>query len=201
MYREYFKRIMDLGIAILLLLVLIPVLIFIALPLAISTKGNPLFIQYRPGKDGKIFKIIKLRTMSPARDTKGYLLQDDKRHTPLGKFVRMTSIDEIPQLWNVIRGEMSLVGPRPLLPEFLPFYTKSQYKRHLVRPGITGWAQINGRNDITWNQKFILDIWYVENLSLRLDIIILFKTVLHVVFSKKNVSRDFRTIEPFNGTN
>lgn len=201
MYKYRFKRIMDVGIALTLMLVLSPILFLTALVLAVSIKENPLFMQNRTGKYCKIFKIVKLKTMNTKRDYEGNLLPDEKRLTRLGKLVRRTSIDEMPQLWNVLKGEMSLVGPRPLLPEFLPLYSEFQNKRHLVRPGITGWAQVNGRNDISWNQKFIFDVWYVENLSFILDVDILVRTVKKVVFSENINRRNFTTTEPFNGTN
>ncbi|MDT0649781.1 sugar transferase [Autumnicola edwardsiae] len=183
MYRHFFKPIIDFVIALTALLILSPLLIIVFLLLALANNGKPLFFQKRPGKDGKIFKIVKFRTMNDKRDKKGELLPDPERLTKTGKIVRKTSIDEIPQLWNVLRGNMSLIGPRPLLPEYLPLYDEFQQRRHEVKPGITGWAQVNGRNTITWDQKFKYDVWYVDNVSLKVDANIFYLTVKKVLSS------------------
>lgn len=201
MYKTFFKHLIDFFIAFAALLVLSPLLILVTLLLAFANKGNPFFFQKRPGKNGKIFHIVKFRTMTNKKDSLGNLLPDSERLTGVGKIVRKTSIDEIPQLINVIKGEMSLIGPRPLLPQYLTLYTNRQQKRHEVKPGITGWAQVNGRNAISWNQKFEYDIWYVENLSFSLDIKIIFKTIKKVILSEDINTSNMATTEPFNGTN
>jgi lipopolysaccharide/colanic/teichoic acid biosynthesis glycosyltransferase len=167
----------------------------------LANKGKPFFFQLRPGRNGKIFKIIKFKTMTDEQDDDGNLLPDEIRLTSVGKFVRKTSIDEIPQLFNVVSGNMSIVGPRPFLPEYLPLYNGHQRKRHLVKPGITGWAAVNGRNAISWSKKFEYDVWYVENLSFILDIRIIFKTILKVLVSEGINSENMATTEPFNGFN
>jgi lipopolysaccharide/colanic/teichoic acid biosynthesis glycosyltransferase len=166
-----------------------------------ANRDNPFFVQQRPGKDGKIFKIIKFKTMNDRRDSSGKLLPDAERLTSIGKIVRKTSLDEVPQLINVLKGDMSLVGPRPLLPEYLKLYTLHQKKRHFVKPGITGWAQVNGRNAISWNKKFDLDVWYVENLSFILDLKIIWMTFLKVIKSEGVNTVNMATTEPFNGNN
>ncbi len=201
MYRRYIKRIVDFLVALLALLLLSPLLLLIALLLALANKGNPFFFQKRPGKNGRIFRIVKFRTMSNERDFEDRLLPDSERLTPIGKLVRKTSIDELPQLWNVLKGEMSLIGPRPLLPEYLAIYTEYQWQRHLVRPGITGWAQVNGRNAISWTRKLELDVWYVENLSFLLDLKIIWRTLLKVIKSEGINTANMATTEPFNGSN
>lgn len=201
MYRVFLKPLIDFLIALAALLVLSPLLILVILLLASANKGNPFFLQKRPGKDGRIFKIVKFRTMTNERDSKGNLLPDEKRLTGMGKLVRKTSIDEIPQLINIVKGDMSLVGPRPLLPQYLKLYNKRQKRRHEVKPGLTGWAQINGRNSISWNQKFEHDIYYVENLSFSLDVKIIFKTIKKVLKSEGINTANMATTEPFNGTN
>ncbi|MFD1096324.1 sugar transferase [Salegentibacter chungangensis] len=201
MYKRIFKPLIDFFIAFTALLVLSPLLLIIVILLALANKGNPFFFQQRPGKNGKIFRIVKFKTMTDEKDSKGNLLPDAERLTTIGKFVRKTSIDEIPQLFNVLKGEMSLIGPRPLLPEYLPIYTERQYKRHLVKPGITGWAQVNGRNAISWTQKFEFDVWYVENLSFMLDLKILFLTIKKVILSEGINTANMATTEPFNGKN
>jgi undecaprenyl phosphate N,N'-diacetylbacillosamine 1-phosphate transferase len=199
MYSKYIKRLFDLIAAILLIFALSPIFIVVTLMLWIANGGKPFFIQKRPGKLAKIFLVIKFRTMNDKRDLKGELLADELRLTKLGNFIRKSSLDEIPQLFNVILGEMSLVGPRPLLPEYLPLYNKIQSRRHEVKPGITGWAQINGRNAIGWNQKFELDVWYVDNISLKLDLIILLKTIIKVV-RNSDIHQDGKaTVEYFKG--
>ncbi|UJH91333.1 sugar transferase [Antarcticibacterium sp. 1MA-6-2] len=201
MYKNFFKPGMDFIMAFAGLLVLSPVLLVILILLAFANNGKPFFFQNRPGKNGNIFKIIKFKTMTDAKDRNGCLLPDAERLTSVGKFVRKTSIDEVPQLLNVIKGEMSFVGPRPLLPQYLPLYNSRQKKRHLVKPGITGWAQVNGRNAISWRQKFEYDVWYVENLSFFLDLKILWKTVRKVVISEGINTANMATTEPFNGNN
>ncbi|SDS79039.1 Sugar transferase involved in LPS biosynthesis (colanic, teichoic acid) [Gillisia sp. Hel1_33_143] len=201
MYQKIFKPLIDFVLAFAALLVLSPLLIFVAIALALANSGSPFFFQLRPGKNKNIFKIVKFKTMSDAKDDQGNLLPDADRLTGIGKFVRKTSIDEIPQLLNVIKGDMSLIGPRPLLPQYLPIYSERQNKRHLVKPGITGWAQVNGRNAISWNQKFEYDYWYVENLSFVLDVKIIFKTIQKVVVSEGINAENMATSEPFNGSN
>jgi lipopolysaccharide/colanic/teichoic acid biosynthesis glycosyltransferase len=171
----------DLSISLIGFVILFPVFLAITIFLALSNRGNPFFCQYRPGKNEKIFKLFKFKTMNDNKDIHGNLLPDSKRLTPVGKLIRKISLDEIPQLINVMKGDMSLVGPRPLLIEYLPLYNNEQKRRHQVRPGITGWAQINGRNAISWKKKFELDVWYVEHITMWLDIKILFKTLIKVI--------------------
>ena len=201
MYKIFFKAVIDFAIAFTALLILSPLLIIICILLTLANKGQPFFFQDRPGKDQRIFKIVKFKTMTDEKDANGNLLPDAERLTSIGKFVRKLSIDEIPQLINVLKNEMSIIGPRPLLPEYLSIYTPRQQKRHLVKPGITGWAQVNGRNAISWQQKFKYDVWYVENLSFMLDMKILFKTVKKVVISEGINNGEMATTEPFNGNN
>ncbi|TDN82164.1 lipopolysaccharide/colanic/teichoic acid biosynthesis glycosyltransferase [Salegentibacter sp. 24] len=201
MYRHFFKNFLDFFIAFMALLVLSPLLIPILLLLVLANNGKPFFFQRRPGKDERIFKIIKFKTMTDQKDENGNLLPDDKRLTAIGRFVRKTSIDEIPQLINVLKGDMSLVGPRPLLPQYLSLYSERQKKRHKVKPGITGWAQVNGRNAISWTKKFEYDVWYVENLSFLLDLSIIFKTVKKVMISEGINTANMATTEAFNGKN
>jgi lipopolysaccharide/colanic/teichoic acid biosynthesis glycosyltransferase len=201
MYKRFFKQIIDFFIAFSALLILSPILFIVLILLGFVNKGNPFFFQNRPGKDERIFKIVKFRTMTNERDENGVLFFDSDRLTGIGKFVRKTSIDEIPQLFNVLMGDMSLIGPRPLLPEYLPIYNARQKKRHSVRPGITGWAQINGRNAISWNKKLEYDVWYVENFSFTLDLKIFFKTIKKVIISEGINTQDMATTEPFNGKN
>lgn len=202
MYKAFIKRIIDFVIVLCVLLVIWPFLLVITVWLYFANKGSgAFFTQDRPGKDGKLFKIIKFKTMTDERDAEGNLLPDIERLTRVGKFVRSTSIDELPQLINVLRGDMSLIGPRPLLPQYLPLYNNEQYRRHEVRPGITGWAQCNGRNAISWAKKFELDVWYVDNCSLRLDIRIIFLTIKKVVVRDGISSDTSATMEPFTGNN
>ena len=201
MYKRFFKQIIDFIIALTALVILSPILLIVVLLLGFANKGNPFFFQNRPGKGDRIFKIVKFRTMTNERDEHGILLPDAQRLTGIGKFIRKTSIDEIPQLINVLMGDMSLIGPRPLLPEYLLIFNERQKKRHSVRPGITGWAQVNGRNAISWNKKLEYDVWYVENLSFTLDIKILFKTIKKVIISEGINTQDMATTEPFNGNN
>lgn len=199
MYRTFFKRILDFICSLIGFIILLPVFLFVTLFLTIANNGKPFFIQKRPGKNNKIFEVVKFRTMNDKKDAQGNLLSDKDRLTSLGRFIRKTSLDEIPQLINVIKGDMSLVGPRPLLLEYLPLYDEKQIRRHEVRPGITGWAQINGRNAISWKDKFELDVWYVDNISISLDIRILLLTILKV-FKSEGISSDTSlTMEKFEG--
>jgi len=201
MYTQLIKPLGDFCFATLVLLLLAPILVFIAVFLTISNQGSPFFIQKRPGKNQRIFKIIKFKTMNDARDASGRLLPDAKRLTIVGKFVRKFSLDEIPQFLNVLKGDMSLIGPRPLLPDYLHLYSDFQNQRHQVKPGITGWAQVNGRNAISWDQKFEYDIWYVTNISFSLDFKIFYKTIGKVIKSEGINAANAATIEPFNGNN
>ena len=202
MYRHFFKRIIDFCVALVALVCISPVLIVVAIWLHFANKGaGAFFLQERPGLHGKIFKIIKYKTMTDERDAEGNLLPDKDRLTAVGKFVRSTSIDELPQLINVLKGDMALVGPRPLLPEYLPLYSIEQARRHEVRPGITGWAQCHGRNAITWTDKFKLDVWYVNNCTFLTDIKILIRTI-NTVLNRNGISQEGNsTMEPFNGNN
>ncbi|WP_287667718.1 sugar transferase [Bacteroides sp.] len=182
MYKHFFKRIIDFSIAFVALSVLVLPLIIVTLWLYFSNKGaGAFFFQERPGKDGKIFKIVKLKTMTDERDANGNLLPDEMRLTKVGKFVRSTSIDELPQFWNVLVGDMALIGPRPLLPRYLPWYTEEEKHRHDVRPGITGYAQCHGRNAVTWDEKLAMDVWYANHVSLNTDLKIIFKTIKSVL--------------------
>lgn len=202
MYAHFLKRLIDFTIVLVVLLVIWPILFIITIWLHFANKGaGAFFTQERPGKNGKIFKVIKYKTMTDERDANGNLLPDADRLTPVGKFVRSTSIDELPQLINVLKGDMALIGPRPLLPQYLPLYSKEQARRHEVRPGITGWAQVNGRNAISWTKKFELDVWYVDHCSFLLDFKIIFLTIMKV-FIREGISQEGQaTIEPFNGNN
>ena len=199
-YRRVGKRALDLGLAVPALIVLAPVGLVVA-GLARAKLGSPvLFRQERPGRDGRIFELIKFRTMTDVRDPNGALLPDEQRLTPFGEQLRRASLDELPTLWNVIRGDMSLVGPRPLLVRYLERYTPEQRRRHEVAPGITGWAQIHGRNAITWEEKFALDVWYVENLSLRIDLAILFRTMIQVLRQRDISAEGHATMPEFMGS-
>jgi lipopolysaccharide/colanic/teichoic acid biosynthesis glycosyltransferase len=199
MYRNYLKRASDLVLSFSGLLLLSPILLIVMLLLGIVNKGSPFFFQKRPGYMGKIFTIIKFKTMTDEKNKKGELLPDFERMTRVGSFVRKYSLDEIPQLISVLKGDMSLIGPRPLLVKYLPLYTQEQMKRHNVRPGVTGWAQVNGRNNITWEQKFELDLYYVRNVSFKLDIKILMMTVIKV-FKSEGVNTDEKiTMLEFTG--
>ncbi len=199
LYASVFKRFGDFVLALLALLVLMPLFLFITVALFVANSGKPFFFQLRPGKNERIFRIIKFRTMNGKKDKNGQLLPDADRLTAIGKFVRKTSMDEIPQLLNVVTGDMSLIGPRPLLPQYLPLYDEVQKKRHNVRPGITGWAQVNGRNAISWQQKFDYDVWYVEHISLMLDLKIVYLTIKKVFKSEGINAVDSATTEPFKG--
>lgn len=195
------KHSLDRILAILFLIGTSPLLAIIAFLLWIQNTGSPFFSQTRPGKHGKLFTIYKLKTMRDTRDDSGDLLPDNLRMTPLGKIIRKLSLDELPQLWNILKGDMSFVGPRPLLPEYLPLYSKEQEKRHEVKPGITGWAQVNGRNAISWKQKFEYDLWYIQHQSFILDIKILGMTLTKVFMTKDVNATGQITMEPFNGKN
>jgi undecaprenyl phosphate N,N'-diacetylbacillosamine 1-phosphate transferase len=199
-YKIYLKRLIDFILSLIGFIVISPIFIIVWVWLTIANKGaGALFFQERPGKDERIFKVIKFKTMTDERDASGNLLPDADRLTSVGKLVRSTSLDEIPQLLNVIKGDMSLIGPRPLLVQYLPLYNDAQRRRHEVRPGITGWAQVNGRNAISWSKKFELDIYYVENVSLSLDFKILMKTI-QKVFKREGINSDSNTtMEAFKG--
>lgn len=201
MYNLFLKRTIDFMLAFIGILAFLPVILVTTLFLFFSNKGKPFFFQNRPGKKGKVFKIIKFKSMNDKKDSNGELLPFDQRVTSVGKFIRKFSLDEIPQLFNVLKGDMSLIGPRPLLTQYLPLYNQEQNKRHNVRPGITGWAQINGRNTISWDQKFKLDVWYVENLSLKTDIKIIFLTIKKVLYKEDINSSENVNMPPFNGNN
>jgi len=198
MYKNFFKPIFDITSALIGLVLLFPIFFVVTVFLFFANDGKPFFFQLRPGKGGKIFKIIKFKTMNDRKDAQDNLLPDDQRLTKVGEFVRKTSLDEIPQLLNVIVGDMSIVGPRPLLTSYLNLYSDFQNRRHEVKPGITGWAQVNGRNAISWNKKFELDVWYVDNISFLLDIKILFMTVIKVIKSDGINATDVAKIEPFD---
>lgn len=202
MYCHYLKRIFDFFIAICALLMLSPFILTFIIILHFANKGAGVFFtQNRTGKDARIFKAIKFKTMTDERDAEGNLLPDEVRLTKVGRIVRSLSIDELPQLFNVLKGDMALIGPRPLLPKYLPLYSKEQFRRHEVRPGITGWAQVNGRNNISWQRKFELDVWYVDHLSFTLDARIFFLTI-RKVFMREDIAKDgMATTEAFNGHN
>ena len=201
MYKNFIKPAIDFVLALVGFLFLSPVFVLVAIGLFFANDGKPFFFQLRPGKDGKIFKIIKFKTMTDKKDENGNLLPDADRLTKIGSFVRKTSLDEIPQLLNVIKGDMSLVGPRPLLPKYLELYNDFQRRRNEVKPGITGWAQVNGRNSISWEKKFEYDVWYVDNVSFLLDIKILILTVLKVVKSEGINEQGQATSNEFKGNN
>ena len=204
MYKNFFKRFFDFCIALIALTIISPILIIVTIWLHFANKGaGAFFTQDRPGKDGKIFKVIKFKTMTDERDAEGNLLPDADRLTKVGKFVRSTSIDELPQLFNVLKGDMALIGPRPLLVQYLPLYSKEQARRHEVRPGISGWAQCHGRNAISWTEKFKLDVWYVDHVSLMTDLKVIFITIKKVLFKEdiNQVGGEWATMDPFNGSN
>jgi len=199
MYNPTFKHILDFSVAFFCFILLLPLFILLTIVLFIANEGKPFYSQSRPGKQGHIFQVIKFKTMNDKRGANGDLLPDAERLTTIGAFIRKTSLDEIPQLLNVIKGDMSLIGPRPLLVQYLHLYNEHQMRRHEVRPGITGWAQVNGRNAISWEQKFDYDVWYVDNISFWLDMKILFLTIKKV-FKREGVSAEgHATIEPFKG--
>ena len=202
MYRCFFKRVFDFIISLIALLMIGWFLFIIAIWLHFVNKGaGAFFFQERPGKNAKIFKVIKFKTMTDERDAEGNLLPDADRLTKVGKFVRSTSIDELPQLINVLKGDMALIGPRPLLVQYLPLYSKEQARRHEVRPGISGWAQCHGRNAISWTEKFKLDVWYVDHVSLMTDLRVIFITIKNVLMRKDINSASAATMEAFNGNN
>lgn len=202
MYKHFFKRLFDFCIALVALLLVGWFLIIVAIGLHFANKGaGAFFFQERPGKDAKIFKVIKFKTMTDERDAEGNLLPDEQRLTKVGKFVRSTSIDELPQLINVLKGDMALIGPRPLLPQYLPLYSPEQARRHEVRPGISGWAQCHGRNAISWTEKFKLDVWYVDHCTLKTDLLVIFITIKNVLMRKDINSATSATMEAFNGNN
>lgn len=201
MYKHFFKRLFDFFISLIGLIILSPIFIVVTIGLYFANDGKPFFFQSRPGLNERIFKIIKFKTMNDKKDTNGNLLSDAERLTPIGSFVRKTSLDEIPQLINVLKGDMAIIGPRPLLVQYLPLYDDKQRRRHDVRPGITGWAQVNGRNAISWTKKFELDVWYVDHVSFLTDLNVFF-TTFKKVFKREGISADGHvTIEPFNGNN
>lgn len=201
MYKSFFKRIIDFTVALFALLILSPLFIIVMIGLYFANDGKPFFFQRRPGKNEKLFNIIKFKTMNDKKDVHGDLLSDAERLTPIGAFVRKTSLDELPQLINVLKGDMSLIGPRPLLPQYLPLYNDDQKRRHYVRPGITGWAQVNGRNAISWSKKFELDVWYVDHISFSTDLKVFF-TTFKKVFKSEGISQEGQaTAEAFNGNN
>ena len=203
-YRNIFKRFFDFWIAFIVLICISPLLLVVTVWLHFANKGaGAFFFQERPGKDAKIFKVIKFKTMTDERDDDGNLLSDEARLTKVGRFVRSTSIDELPQLINVLKGDMSLIGPRPLLVQYLSLYSKEQARRHEVRPGISGWAQCHGRNNISWTEKFKLDVWYVDHVSLWTDLTVIFITIKKVLFKEdiNQVGGEWATMDPFNGHN
>ena len=202
MYAHCLKRIFDFTLALIAIIIFSPVLIVVTIWLHFANKGaGAFFTQERPGKDEKIFRVVKFKSMTDERDASGNLLPDEKRLTKIGNFIRKTSIDELPQLFNVLKGDMALIGPRPLLVQYLDIYTPEQHRRHEVRPGITGWAQVNGRNAITHTKKFEYDVWYVDNLSFCLDLKIIFMTI-HNVLHRKDISFEgYATTDYFNGHN
>lgn len=199
MYKSYFKTLFDITIAFLGIALLSPIFLLVTIILLIANQGSPFFFQKRPGKNCKTFTIIKFKTMNDKKDTFGALLSDELRLTPIGKFVRKTSLDEVPQLLNVLKGDMSIIGPRPLLTDYIKLYSPSQNRRHEVKPGITGWAQINGRNAISWDQKFELDVWYVDNISILLDIKIVIFTLFKVIKREGINPNHANQTEPFYG--
>lgn len=200
MYQNIVKRTLDFLCALIGFIILLPIFIVLLIALLFANSGNPFFIQKRPGKNSQIFSIVKFKTMNDKKGTDGKLLPDKERMTKVGSFIRKTSLDEIPQLLNVIKGDMSLIGPRPLLPEYLPLYSEFQSRRHEMRPGISGWAQVNGRNAISWEQKFEYDIWYVDNVNFSLDCKILFMTIRNVVKREGIRQEGEATTTPFKNT-
>lgn len=201
MYRKFIKRVLDLLISFVVLVLSSPIWFFVLVVLIFQNNGKPFFFQVRPGKNQKAFKIIKFKTMTDAKDSEGKLLPDNLRITKAGKIIRKLSLDELPQLINVLKGDMSLVGPRPLLFKYISLYSKEQLRRHDVRPGITGWAQVNGRNSISWTKKFELDVYYVDKVSFLLDLKILWMTIIKVMRSENINQSGERPMLPFNGNN
>lgn len=202
MYKHFFKRVLDFFISLIALICISPILLVVTIWLHFANKGaGAFFLQERPGKDAKIFKVIKFKTMTDERDANGKLLPDAQRLTKVGRFVRSTSIDELPQLINVLKGDMALIGPRPLLPQYLPLYSSEQMRRHEVRPGISGWAQCHGRNAISWTEKFKLDVWYVDHCTLWTDIKVIWITIMKVLKRADINNEATATMYPFDGTN
>lgn len=202
MYKTFFKRVLDFCISFIALICISPVLLLVTIWLYFANKGaGAFFFQERPGKDAKIFKVIKFKTMTDERDAEGNLLPDAQRLTKVGRFVRSTSLDELPQLINVLKGDMALIGPRPLMPKYLPLYSQEQARRHEVRPGISGWAQCHGRNSISWTEKFKFDVWYVDHVSLWTDLKVIFITIKKVIVREGISEEGQATMEPFNGYN
>jgi undecaprenyl phosphate N,N'-diacetylbacillosamine 1-phosphate transferase len=201
MYKAYFKSVIDIFLSLLIIVILSPLFVFVTILLIIGLRETPYFLQDRPGKNGRIFKLVKFKTMVSIKDENGELLSDAERITRLGRMLRKLSLDELPQLLNVTKGEMSLVGPRPLLVEYLKLYSKEQFRRHSVKPGITGWAQVNGRNNITWLKKFEYDVWYVDNISFSLDLKIFLKTIRKVALKSDVNKESLATTDAFNGHN
>jgi len=202
MYKHFFKRFLDFWTSLIVLILISPILLVVTIWLHFANKGaGAFFFQERPGKDAKIFKVIKFKTMTDERDAEGNLLPDEQRLTKVGKFVRSTSIDELPQLINVLKGDMALIGPRPLLPQYLPLYSPEQARRHEVRPGISGWAQCHGRNAISWTEKFKLDVWYVDHVSLMTDLKVIWITIMKVIKRADINEAGQATMEAFNGYN
>ncbi len=198
MYKHFFKRFFDFWISLIALIIISPILLVITIWLHFANKGaGAFFTQDRPGKDEKIFKVIKFKSMTDERDAEGNLLPEAQRLTKIGAFIRKFSIDELPQLINVLKGDMAFIGPRPLLPKYIPLYNEEQHRRHEVRPGISGWAQVHGRNNITWTEKFKLDVWYVDHVSLWIDVKVIFLTIKNVLSSKDIIL----TTGPFTGNN
>jgi len=201
MYRNFIKRVIDCLVALVLLILALPVLLIAAALLFFSNNGKVFFAQERPGRKTRLFRVIKFKTMNDKKDPNGKLLTDRERLTPAGKFIRTTSIDELPQMINVLKGDMSLIGPRPLLPRYLLLYNEQQKRRHEVRPGITGWAQVNGRNAISWQKKFEYDVWYVDNLGFLLDVKIVWLTIIKIFKREGITEQGSATISAFNGKN
>lgn len=201
MYNSFIKILLDLTLSFVLLLLSLPILILCSILLFISNQGQVFFFQPRPGKNGEIFTIIKFKTMTDSKDNSGNFLPDNQRLTVIGKWIRKLSIDELPQIINVLKGDMSLIGPRPLLKEYLPLYNSKQKRRHEVKPGITGWAQVNGRNAISWEEKFDMDVWYVDNVTFLLDIKIFFLTIAKILKKEGISSLGMETTHKFNGNN
>lgn len=200
MYAHFFKRVIDFILSLLAIIILSPILLILTILGAIKMKGNPFFTQDRPGKDEKIFKLIKFRTMTNEKDANGELLPDEKRLIPYGRFLRSTSLDELPELFNILKGDMALIGPRPLLVRYLPRYNAEQQRRHEVKPGLTGYAQAHGRNAVTWEEKFKMDVWYVDHLSFRLDVSIFFATIRAVLKHEGISGEGTETMTEFMGT-
>jgi len=201
MYKYFLKPTLDFLLSFIIFIILAPLFIIILIVLTFNNHGKPFFFQKRPGKKGEVFKVIKFKTMTDRKNKEGELLPDADRLTSIGKFIRKTSLDELPQLLNVLKGDMSLIGPRPLLPEYMDLYNKEQGKRHNIRPGITGWAQVNGRNAISWTKKFEYDVWYVDNLSFSLDLKIIIKTISKVIKSEGINAQNAVTTKKFTGNN